>query len=160
MQIRKKNELANPILAYLVIAVALICGMVVANAMGVEPTTRPTSQAISGSVSSRLIPTNDANYRRWVLGVRAEATEAGYLVRFVQPGSSAHRIGLEKGDRVIAVDGEQIGYVGSRLVPMSETLDRNGGEDGRVRLLVQNHRNRRLVSLRATLRSPIQILGH
>ena len=158
----KKGEVANPVLGYVVIAVALICGMVVANAMGVEPTKKPTVEMVPNDSPARLLlPGGDGiEDRRWVLGVSADATEAGYLIRSVQLGTAAHRVGLEKGDRVIAVDGIQIGYIGGNLVHMSHVLDRQGGQGGRVRLLVQNHRNRRLVSLRVSLRRPLPLLGH
>ena len=106
-------------------------------------------------LSKRLVP-----HRRWVLGVRADATDTGYLIQRVESSSAASRIGLESGDRIVAVDGQQIGFVGNKHVQLSRTLQQMGGENGHVQLLIQNRRNDRLVSISTMLRAPLQHLGH
>ncbi len=112
--------------------------------------------------NQRLLPGHDHDHvrRRWVLGVRADATEAGYLIRHVESHSAASQVGLEAGDRLVAIDGIQIGLLGRRSVRLSDTLERQGGRDGHILLLVHNRRNGRLVSLNVPLRHPSQHLGH
>lgn len=153
--VRTRQE--TPILAYTLITISFIVGIVAANAQGQSP--RPRQQ-----VSGRLLPSPADDHqhvqRRWILGVRADASEAGYLVRHVQPHSAASRVGLEPGDRIVTIDGVQIGLIGRRSVRLSDTLERQGGHDGRVRLLVQDRRTARLVSIAVTLQHPSQHLGH
>ena len=153
------EKMENPTLGYVVVAVALAAGMLAASAVGQTP--ESSLQAGQGA-ETRLVPQPDSGYphRRWVLGVQADATETGYLIRHVEHSSAARRFGLEVGDRIVAVDGTQIGRVGHRIVRLGDQLERHGGHDGRVLLLIQNRRNYRLVPLRVTLRHPVEHLGH
>ncbi len=155
----ERNRLEKPTLGYVVIAVAFVVGTVAANAFG-QPPSQPTR---SGSAAKlRFLPPTDHHHplRRWILGVQADPTATGFLVRHVEPHSAAGQIGLEPGDRLVAIDGQQIGYIGHRLVRLSDTLERQGGRDGRVQLLIQNRRNHRLISLPVKLRHPANHLGH
>jgi hypothetical protein len=77
---------------------------------------------------------------RWVLGVHAYNTETGVVVTRVVPGSAASRTGLEPGDRIVTVDGFQVGFVGDLLYPLGEELQRRAGRGGQVGLLIQNVR--------------------
>ena len=159
-------KVEKPVLGYIVITASLLAGMVAATAFG-QGETLSESQGKNQSeadnsvmvepspLSKRLVP-----HRRWVLGVRADATDTGYLVQRVESGSAASRIGLESGDRIVAVDGQQIGFVGNKHVQLSRTLQQMGGENGHVQLLIQNRRNDRLVSISTMLRAPLQHLGH
>ena len=85
--------------------------------------------------------------RRWQLGVYAYNTSSGVVVTGVLPGSPAAREGLERGDRIVTVDGYQVGYVAGTFYPLGTELQNRGGSQGRVRLLVQNVRNNRLINL-------------
>ena len=159
-------KVEKPVLGYIVITASLLAGMVAATAFG-QGETLSESQGKNQSeadnsvmvepspLSKRLVP-----HRRWVLGVRADATDTGYLVQRVESGSAASRIGLESGDRIVAVNGQQIGFVGNKHVQLSRTLQQMGGENGHVQLLIQNRRNDRLVSISTMLRAPLQHLGH
>ena len=159
-------KVEKPVLGYIVITASLLAGMVAATAFG-QGETLSESQGKNQSeadnsvmvepspLSKRLVP-----HRRWVLGVRADATDTGYLVQKVESSSAASRIGLESGDRIVAVDGQQIGFVGNKHVLLSRTLQQMGGESGHVQLLIQNRRNDRLVSISTMLRAPLQHLGH
>ena len=159
-------KVEKPVLGYIVITASLLAGMVAATAFG-QGETLSESQGKNQSeadnsvmvepspLSKRLVP-----HRRWVLGVRADATDTGYLIQRVESSSAASRIGLESGDRIVAVDGQQIGFVGNKHVQLSRTLQQMGGENGHVQLLIQNRRNNRLVSISAMLRAPLQHPGH
>ena len=152
----------KPLYAYILITISFVIGIVCANAQGQSPRLGGQKKVAAG-VSHRLIPGHQSpNHvqRRWVLGVRADATQSGYLIRHVEPRSAASRIGLEPGDRIVTIDGNQIGLLGLRVVRLSDTLERQGGHDGRVRLLVQNRRNGQLVSVSVRLRDVSHHLGH
>ena len=159
-------KVEKPVLGYIVITASLLAGMIAATAFG-QGETLSESQGKNQSeadnsvmvepspLSKRLVP-----HRRWVLGVRADATDTGYLIQRVESSSAASRIGLESGDRIVAVNGQQIGFVGNKHVQLSRTLQQMGGENGHVQLLIQNRRNDRLVSISTMLRAPLQHLGH
>jgi predicted metalloprotease with PDZ domain len=153
---QEKDRPETPLCAYVLISISFVIGTVAANAAGQSPLQirHPLE------TTQRLQPDHDHVRRRWILGVRADATQSGYLIRGVEPNSAASRVGLEPGDRVVTIDGIQIGLVGHKVVRLGDTLERQGRDDGRVRLLVQNRRNGRLVALNVTLRRPNQHLGH
>lgn len=85
--------------------------------------------------------------RRVTLGVYASPAEVGYRVDGVQGGTPASRVGLEPGDVIVAVDGYQVGRVGLGFYPLGRELQRRGGVDLEVVLLVQDIRSRRLLNL-------------
>ena len=151
----------TPLLGYVVVSIALIIGTVAATAFGQSPRDFAAAQEEQEQLTKHsFVPAVDALRRRWILGVQADATATGYLIRQVQPRSAASRIGLEPGDRIIAVDGLQVGLIGHRLQRLGAMLERQGGADGHVCLLLQNRRNGRLVALSVQLRHPLQHLGH
>jgi C-terminal processing protease CtpA/Prc len=84
---------------------------------------------------------------RWRLGVFAYNTDTGVVVSRVIPHSAAWQAGLEPGDRIVAVAGFQVGYVGEFLFPLGAELQRNAGPRGELTLLVQNVRNDELLNL-------------
>ena len=159
-----RENFENPTLGYVVIAVALAVGMLAANAVGQSTRENQSAgeQTRNAEQVGRLIPppTSHVAGRRWVLGVRAAATDTGYLVQDVEHGSAASHFGLEVGDRIVTVNGVQVGKIDRRLVRLSDQLEHQGGESGKVMLLVQDRRNGRLVAHRVELRHPIQLLGH
>jgi hypothetical protein len=85
--------------------------------------------------------------RRWRLGVFAYNTDTGVVVTRLLPNSAARQAGLERGDRIVAVEGLQVGWVNDRLYPLGEELQRRAGRGGYVSLLIQNVRNQRLVNV-------------
>lgn len=87
----------------------------------------------------------------WKLGVTADNTETGVVVRQVTQGSSANRARLEVGDVIIAVGGYQVGLIDGGLFDLGEELRRRADNQGNVTLLVQDHRNGRLASVRVQL---------
>jgi hypothetical protein len=84
---------------------------------------------------------------RWTLGIAGDATDTGVVVREVRAGSAAERVGLERNDLIVTVDGYQVGRVGGREYPLDAELERRADGRGRVRLLVQNRRNNRLQNM-------------
>ena len=81
------------------------------------------------------------------LGVMARNTHTGVELTQVLAGSVAQRAGLEAGDTIVTVDGYQVGYVSARLYHMGEELARRVDRQGRVTLLVRNHRDGRLLNV-------------
>ena len=135
-------KVEKPVLGYIVITASLLAGMVAATAFGQGETLSENQRKIQNqtdnpvmvepsSLSKRLVP-----HRRWVLGVLADATDTDYLVQKVESSSAASRIGLESGDRIVALNGQQIGFVGNKHVQLSRTLQQMGGENGHVQLLI------------------------
>lgn len=85
--------------------------------------------------------------QRWKLGVYAYNTDTGIVITRVVRGSAAQQAGLERGDRIVTIDGYQVGWVEDRLFPLGAELQRRAGRRGDVTLLVQNVRNNRLLNL-------------
>lgn len=96
----------------------------------------------NGSVRPRFLPPQS---RRWKLGVYAYNTGTGVVVTRVVSRSAAARMGLEPGDRIVAVNGFQVGWVQDRLYPLGEELQRRAGQRGYVTLLLQNVRTNGLL---------------
>lgn len=95
---------------------------------------------------------------QWRLGVYAANTDTGVRITQVIPNSPAWQAGLERGDLIVTVDGYQIGYVNGRLYDLSSELQRRGGPNGRVTLLVYDHRTGELVPRQVQLeRGPFDI---
>ncbi|NNJ24662.1 PDZ domain-containing protein [Alienimonas chondri] len=109
-----------------------------------RPADRPGSRGDRGRIEPQLVPPHRGDY---VLGVYAYNTSEGVTVTGVIPNSPAARTGLERGDRILTVDGFQIGYVQGRLYPLGREIRRRAGRRGEVTLLVQNVRNRQLLNV-------------
>ncbi len=79
---------------------------------------------------------DDVNVGQGYLGVTARNTPGGVLVIDVVPGSAADKAGIERGDHVVAFDGEsivsrqQLGDVIRRTSPGTELEMVLGGPDG------------------------------
>lgn len=84
---------------------------------------------------------------RWWLGVYASNTTSGVLITRVTPGSPAARAGLEPRDRIVTVEGFQVGYLHRRLYALGPELQLRADPNGQVRLLVQNWRNGELANM-------------
>lgn len=87
----------------------------------------------------------------WKLGVTADNTETGVVIRQITPGSAANRARLEVSDVIIAVGGYQVGLIDGGLFDLGEELRRRADNQGNVTLLVQDHRNGLLASVRVPL---------
>ena len=61
---------------------------------------------------------------------------------------------MSDGDVIVTVSGYQVGYVGGRVYPLGEELQRRAGPRGEVRLLVHDVRSRDLLNLDVTLERP------
>ncbi|WP_040768215.1 PDZ domain-containing protein [Novipirellula maiorica] len=83
----------------------------------------------------------------WHLGVFGHYTTTGHLLTQVFPNTPASRAGLEPGDRIITVNGYQVGDVIDRQYPIDFLIQRHASPNGFVRLLVQNRRTLRLQNL-------------
>lgn len=88
---------------------------------------------------------------RWYLGVYGADIEYGVRVERVDPRSPADLAGLERGDVIVCVEGQQVGRVGSRRVDLEDAIDRSVDGRGRVSMLVQDRRNKDLVYVNVQL---------
>jgi len=86
------------------------------------------------------------NRERWRFGVFAYNTNTGIVVTRVVPGSAASRLQMEPGDRIVTVNGFQIGWIQDRLYPFAAELQLQADRRGRVTLLLQNVRNNQLLA--------------
>jgi uncharacterized lipoprotein YbaY len=93
-------------------------------------------------------------FNQWILGVSVRYDDTGALITHVDRDSAAWDAGLERRDQIVAVDGYQVGYVNRQLYPLERELHLRADRRGNVRLLVQNHRNQRLVNIDVRLRRP------
>lgn len=87
----------------------------------------------------------------WYLGVYGRYTPTGMVLTQVYPRTPAARAGLEIGDRIIAVNGYQIGMTRRALMPLDVALQRFVGRGGQARLLVQDRRTNRLIQVEVRL---------
>ena len=147
----KTQKIEKPIFGYVVITIAFIAGLIVTTAFGQHPS----------EMQPRLLPNqpNQPEQRLWILGIRAEPTETGYLVNRVEIVGAARTAGIERGDRIVAIGGQQVGFIGNEIMHLSRVLDRKADLHGRVNLLVQDHRTARLQVVPVRLRSARQLLG-
>ncbi len=185
-----EDQLENPVLGYVVIAVALIVGMLSATVFGQgpdhTPALLPKTNAIADTVETAqgdhrvtdktgaaklLTPVNqhgtgprpdqrhrEDEPRRWILGVRSTPTAAGCVVTAVLPGSAAQRCGLSVGDRILTVNGHQVGLLGDRHVRLDRAIDSAPGRQ--AWLLVERSGSGMVQPLRATLQTLFECLGH
>lgn len=87
----------------------------------------------------------------WYLGVYGKYTSTGLLLTEVTPNTAASRFGLEVGDRIVAVNGQQIGVLENSQLNLDVALQRHAGRSGIVRLLVQDHRTMQLINIKVQL---------
>ncbi|NND96168.1 MAG: PDZ domain-containing protein [Pirellulaceae bacterium] len=87
----------------------------------------------------------------WYLGVYGSYTSTGMLLTEVYPQTAAARAGLQVGDRILTVNGHQIGVVNGYRIPIDAALQRYATRSGHVRLLVQDRNTMRLVNTDARL---------
>jgi hypothetical protein len=109
----------------------------------------------AGSMAQgRYLPPSQRPPTNFRLGIYSRNSDTGVLVTNVNPGSVAQQSGIEAQDIIIAVGGYQVGIVSGRTYDISEELERRVDAQGRVLLLVRNHRDGRLVNI------PVQFNGN
>lgn len=124
-------------------------------AQGDEPIDRPHLEQVEGQSPlpdgrGSFVEPQDPNHHQlggWHLGVHGHYTSTGHLLTQVFPNTPAARAGLEPGDRIVTVNGFQVGNVNDRQYPIDFLLQRYASPQGFVRLLVQNRRTLQLVNL-------------
>ena len=162
----KTQELENPLLGYVVIAVALVVGMISATVFGqgspASPADRtiklPCDATIESTPSPNLLGQPQTESRRWVLGVRRIMTSSGCVVSEVIPGSAAARAALCPGDRIIAVNGVQVGHVGLERRSLFKAIDRSPSSS--ALLLVQRKATGLIQNIPVQLQTPWETMGH
>lgn len=114
-----------------------------------QPRIRP--EAKNSRVAPLVAPPRDGT---WKLGVHAYNTDTGVVVTRVQSRGPAWQVGMERGDRIVSVNGFQVGWVQDQLYPLGDELQRQADRSGYVTLLVQNVRNNELLNLQVELDRP------
>lgn len=100
----------------------------------------------SADAGARYLPPAPPRPNAYTLGVQVRNTPVGVDLLAVQPGSAAALAGLEAGDTIVTVAGQQVGLVGERLHDVGDEIARRVAGDG-VNLLVRNHRSGGLVNV-------------
>ncbi|MFN4906701.1 MAG: YbaY family lipoprotein [Planctomycetota bacterium] len=109
---------------------------------------------LGGVGQSRYLPPGQRPPTNFRLGIYSRNTDTGVLVTSVNAGSAAQQSGIEAQDIIIAVNGYQVGIINGRTYDIAEELARRVDAQGRVMLLVRNHRDGRLVNI------PVQFYGN
>ena len=129
-------------------------GLCIAWALTVMVTAPCTAQGFFPSVNSQTgmtqpnyLPPGSLPPEAYRLGIGARNTDTGLQITDVTPNSVAGRAGLEAGDRIVTVAGQQVGYMGGKLIDLTNELARNVDTQGRVTLLVHDQRSRQLVNV-------------
>jgi putative lipoprotein len=107
-----------------------------------------------GFAQGRYLPPGQRPPTNFRLGIYSRNTDTGVLVTSVNAGSVAQQSGIEAQDVIIAVNGYQVGIINGRTYDIAEELARRVDSQGRVLLLVRNHRDGRLVNI------PVQFYGN
>ena len=167
----EREQLENPVLAYVVIAAAFIVGLLSATVFAENSDPINGRRAVAKSCNFAQFQEPDQpdpqatqgvkpclKTRQWILGVQSTPTSAGCVVSAVIEGSAAERAGLVVGDRVIAIDGEQVGWIGRRLAPLSDAVDASCSRS--PRLLIQRAKTGAVHSLPVQLDTISECLGH
>lgn len=92
--------------------------------------------------------------RDWQLGIVADNTDAGVVVRQVRPGSAADRSGIFPGDVIVCVAGSQVGRVGNQVYDLSTEIRRKADSRGRISMLLLDQRLGQLKPQMIQLDSP------
>ena len=101
----------------------------------------------SGNNFDPRVTNSQPTWQKWRLGIYPEDTDMGVIITQLVRGSAAERAGLEPKDRIIAVHGYQVGYVNGKLYDCGQEFERNADSQGWVRVLVQNHRDGKLMNI-------------
>jgi hypothetical protein len=112
------------------------------------------SSGPGGVGQGRYLPPGQRPPTNFRLGIYSRNTDTGVLVTSVNAGSVAQQSGIEAQDVIIAVNGYQVGIINGRTYDIAEELARRVDAQGRVLLLVRNHRDGRLVNI------PVQFYGN
>lgn len=85
--------------------------------------------------------------KRWRLGIQSKDTDHGVRIMRVLNGSPAFQANLEPQDVIVAVGGYQVGIVDGQSFDVGTEFDLRCDENGATSLLVQNHRDRSLMTI-------------
>ncbi len=104
-------------------------------------------------------PGSSGYNRAWQLGVTADNTDTGVIIRDVTPNSAAARAGLFPGDIIVNVAGDQVGRVGNQIYDLGEEINKHTDVNGRVLMLVLDRRRGQLSPINVQLDSQTGGLG-
>lgn len=122
--------------------VGLVCGLGVAPAIRAQDLAAP---------QARYLPPGSSPSQPFKLGVRVQNTDRGVQLVQVLPGGAAATAGLEAGDQIVTVGGQQVGYVDGRLIDLGDAIARFANANRQITLLIQNRRTSQLNNVVVTL---------
>ncbi|MCA9132336.1 MAG: YbaY family lipoprotein [Planctomycetales bacterium] len=88
---------------------------------------------------------------QWLLGVTGDNLDTGVLVRNVASNSAAARARIEVGDTIVTAGGFQVGSVNGRVYDLAQEINARADASGYISLVIQDHRNGQLASVRVKL---------
>jgi hypothetical protein len=127
--------------------VSVLRGHVVVLAFLVLFVTPASGQApgAAGGPQSRFMPPPPS--APILLGLQTRVTDTGMLVVGVAVNAVGRAAGIERGDTIITVDGQQVGQVANRLVDLDLTLQNTINRQGSAVILIRNGRDGRLLNV-------------
>jgi hypothetical protein len=102
------------------------------------------AQAPGGPQSRFMPPPVPATYS---LGLETRVTDTGMLVVGFAVNSVGRAAGIERGDMIITIDGQQVGQVTNRLVGLDQMLQSTLNRQGAAVILIRNGRDGRLLNV-------------
>lgn len=123
-----------------------------------RPAAKPLTAPEPLTTSGPLTTSETMGTRRWILGVRSKATSTGCVITSVIPGSPAARSGLTVGDRILTVNGTQVGWLADRLTSLHRQIDASPRRV--IPLLVQRNGSGKVSVYRVRLTTLSETLGH
>jgi hypothetical protein len=111
---------------------------------GLVPARGQVPGAPGGPQSRFMPPPGPATF---ALGLQTRVTDTGMLVVGHAINSVGRALGIERGDTIITVDGQQVGQVANRLVDLDQTLQYTINRQGSAVILIKNGRDGRLLNV-------------
>jgi uncharacterized lipoprotein YbaY len=101
----------------------------------------------TGPGQVRYLPPAQLPPNNFKLGIYSRNTPTGVQIQNIVPGSVAQQAGIEPQDTIVNVGGYQVGIVDGRIYDIADELARRVNSQGRVTLLVRNHRDGQLINI-------------
>ena len=79
----------------------------------------PNVNSQTGNPQPNYLPPGSLPPEAYRLGIGAQNTDTGLQITDVTANSVARRAGLEAGDRIVTVAGQQVGYLGGKLIDLT-----------------------------------------
>ncbi|MCA9140855.1 MAG: PDZ domain-containing protein, partial [Planctomycetales bacterium] len=120
----------------------------------------PSAVSRASHVGSKtaLEEVSSAVERRWILGVRWSPSTTGCVITSVVQSSPADRAGLVAGDRILTVNGQQVGWRDGESFPLHHAVDLAPTRNGH--LLVQRASSGVVQAISVRMTTIAESMGH